>query len=205
MGMTEFFENDLRVKAELDALGDLGWYCIGATLWSKNYKLPTSVTDLTDTIKNSDGVILSCTASLHYYDDDDQPTEKSTTAIIHCSFLSYTCTNFQLRKDRCISKISSSHFRRTLHFFNYTLDAKLVELHIGWNLVKPEKVVVDCELPQEAATMVQDLTRIVEGIKKSGCWPDSKWPRISRKTQLVMNAIKQSVDLGCKLVYLTEN
>ncbi|KAK0592877.1 hypothetical protein LWI29_027085 [Acer saccharum] len=209
MGMTDFFENNIRVKADLDALGalgDLGWYCIGATLWSKNYKLPTSVTALPDTIKNSDGVILSCTASLHYYDDDNQPIEKSTTAIIHCSFLSYTCTDLSISASKGSLHLKDFiiPFQEDSAFFNYTLDAKLVELHIGWNVVKPEKVVVDCELPQEPL-MVQELARIVEGIKKSGCRPDSKWPEISRKTQLVMDAIKQSVDLGCKPVYLTEN
>ena len=53
--------------------------------------------------------------------------------------------------------------------------------------------------------MVQELARNVEGIKKSGCRPDSKWPENSRKTQLVMDAVKQSVDLGCKPVYLTQH
>ncbi|KAK1556540.1 hypothetical protein Q3G72_007125 [Acer saccharum] len=38
-------------------------------------------------------------------------------------------------------------FQEDSAFFNYTLDAKLVELHIGRNIVKPEKVVVDYELP----------------------------------------------------------
>ncbi|KAK1572513.1 hypothetical protein Q3G72_033833 [Acer saccharum] len=95
-------------------------------------------------------------------------------------------------------------FQEDSAFFNYTLDANLVELHIRWNIVKPEKVVVDCELPQEAL-MVQELARIVEGIKKSGCRSDSKQPEISRKTQLAMDAIKQCVDLGCKPVYLTKN
>ncbi|KAL5800286.1 hypothetical protein ACOSQ4_033170 [Xanthoceras sorbifolium] len=193
MGMPEFFENDIRVKPELDAhgaLGDLGWYCIGATLWAKNYQLPTSVTALPDTTKNSDGVILSCTASLHY----DQP--EITTTIIHCSFLSYTCTD-----------LSISASKGSLHLQDFIIpfqeDSAFFNFYIGWN-VKPEKIVVKCNLPQEAL-MVQELAKIVEGIKKSGCRPESKWPEISRKTQLVLDAVKQSVDFGCKPVYLTQH
>lgn len=39
--------NDVRCKANLDGMGcvgDLGWYCIGFTLFAFNYDLPTSVT-----------------------------------------------------------------------------------------------------------------------------------------------------------------
>lgn len=39
--------SDVRCKADLDGMGcvgDLGWYCIGFTLFVFNYDLPSSVT-----------------------------------------------------------------------------------------------------------------------------------------------------------------
>lgn len=47
LGTPEFMANDVRCKAHLDGLGcvgDLGWYCIGFTLFAFNYNLPSSVT-----------------------------------------------------------------------------------------------------------------------------------------------------------------
>lgn len=200
LGTPEFFTDDIRVKPDLDAhgaLGDFGWYSIGAILWSKNYNLPTSVTALPGTIKNSDGVILSFSASLHY----NQPDH--TTAIIHGSFLAFTCTNL------CISATKGSVYLQDFIIpvkedsaeFEFTLGAKFVDLHIGWN-VKPEKVVVGCEVAQEVS-MVQEIGRIVGEIKR-GREPERKWPEISRKTHIVLDAVRKSIDLDCETVYLTE-
>lgn len=84
--------------------------------------------------------------------------------------------------------------------FDFTLGAKFVNLHIGWN-VQPEELHVASQLPQEAF-MVQELARLVEGIRKSKSRPDGKWPETSRKTQLVLDAVKKSIDLGYKPVNL---
>ncbi|WCJ36460.1 NAD(P)-binding Rossmann-fold superfamily protein [Euphorbia peplus] len=195
----EFLANDIRVKPDMDglgALGDLGWYCIGAILWSKNYKLPTSVTALPHVSKNASGVILSCSASFHY--DSDK-----TNAIFHCSFFSYSSMDLQL-----VGSNGSIHvtdlfipLQEDSALFDFTYLAKFVDLHIGWN-VKPENIVVGNELPQEVL-MVQELAGIVQGIKSSGaCGLNKKWPEISRKTQLVLDAVKKSIDLGCVPVYL---
>ncbi|KDP25830.1 hypothetical protein JCGZ_22552 [Jatropha curcas] len=196
----EFFQNDIRVKPDMDplgALGDLGWYCIGSILWAKNYKLPNIVTDLPDVTKNSDGVILSFSASLHYEEEQEK-----TVSTIHCSFLSYSSMDL-----RIVGSNGSIHlmdfimpFQEDSAFFNFTFRAKFVDLHIGWN-VKPEKIVVANGMPQEA-TMVQEFARIVSDIRNFGAFPDTKWPEISRKTQVVLDAVKKSIDLGCKPVYL---
>ncbi|KAL4652418.1 hypothetical protein ACB092_01G231900 [Castanea dentata] len=195
----EFLESNIRVKPDLDALGalgDLAWYCIEAILWAKDYQLPTTVTALPDVTRNSAGVILSCTASLHW----DQPD--TTVATIHCSFLSHSSMDLAI----CASK-GTLHvkdfiipYQEHSASFDFTLGSKFVDLHIGWS-VKPEEVCVTSQLPQEAL-MVQELARLVEGIRKSKFRPDSKWPEISRTTQLVMDAVKKSIDLGCKLVHL---
>ncbi|KAM5558111.1 hypothetical protein ABKV19_020047 [Rosa sericea] len=78
--------------------------------------------------------------------------------------------------------------------FEFTSGAKFAELHIGWSVV-PEEVRVVCQLPQEAL-MVQELSRLAEGIREFGYNPDQKWPQISRNTQLVLDAVKKSIDLG---------
>ncbi|GMI74040.1 hypothetical protein like AT1G66130 [Hibiscus trionum] len=199
----EFFEHDIRVKGNLDALGalgDLGWYCLGAVLWAKNYQLPTVVTALPDVAKNSDGVIISCSASIQY--KEPSAAGATTNAIIHCSFLSDTSMDLALTGSG--GSLNLGDFiiphRESSASFEFTKGAKFVDLHIGWN-VKPEKVVVNCELPQEAL-MVKEFARLVAGIRTSGLPPDRKWPEISRKTQMLVDAVKKSVDLGCEPVYL---
>lgn len=195
----EFLENDIRVKPVLDglgALGDLAWYCIGASLWGMGYQLPTSVTALPDVTRNNAGVILSITASLLW----DQPHQ--TLATIHCSFLSHTSMDLAI----CGSN-GSLHLRdfiipyhETSASFDLTVGAKFVDLHIGWN-VRPEEVHVATELPQEAL-MVQEFSRLAASIRDCGSRPSTKWPEISRKTQLVVDAVKKSLELGCKPVCL---
>ncbi|BAT86084.1 hypothetical protein LR48_Vigan03g262600 [Vigna angularis] len=195
----EFLESNIRVKPELDdlgVLGDLAWYCIGASLWAKGYQLPITVTVLPDVKRNSAGVILSITVSLLW----DQPIQ--TLATIHCSFLSHVSMDLVI----CGSD-GSVHLRdftipyqETSASFDVTFGAKFVDLHIGWN-VKPEEVHVVNELPQEAL-MVQEFSRLVAGIKDCGSQPSAKWPEISRKTQLVVHAVNKSLELGCKSVSL---
>ena len=195
----EFLTDNIRVKPDLDAfgaLGDLGWYSIGASLWAMNYQLPNTVTALPDVTRNAAGVILSCTASLEW----NQPNQ--TVATIHCSFLSHISMDLAIYgshgsihlKDLAIP------FEETCASFELTLGAKFAELHIGWNL-KPEEVHVATMLPQETV-MVQELAMLIEGIKKCGALPSKKWPQISRKTQLVVDAVRKSIELGCKSVVL---
>ncbi|KAK7387363.1 hypothetical protein VNO78_28109 [Psophocarpus tetragonolobus] len=195
----EFLENNIRVKPELDglgALGDLAWHCIGASLWAKGYQLPTTVTALPDATRNDAGVILSITASLLW----DQPNQ--TLATIHCSFLSHISMDLAI-----CGRDGSVHLRdfvipyqETSASFDLTFGAKFVDLHIGWN-VRPEEVHVANQLPQEAL-MVQEFSRLVANIRDCGLRPLNKWPEISRKTQLVVDAVKKSLELGCKPICL---
>ena len=195
----EFLKNNIRVKPDLDALGalgDLGWYSIGASLWAMNYQLPTTVTALPGVNRNAAGVILSCTASLEW----NHPNQ--TVATIHCSFLSHTCMDLAIYGSHGSIHLKdfAIPFEETCGSFELTFGAKFAELHIGWNL-KPEEVHVATMLPQETL-MVQELARLIEGIRKYGALPSKKWPEISRKTQLVVDAVKKSVELGCKSVLL---
>lgn len=193
----KFLESNIRVKPDLDSLGavgDLGWYCIGAALWAKEYQLPSLVTSLPDVTKNSAGVTLSCTASLQW--------EDKTVAIFHCSFLSGTSMDLSMCGTNGTVHLNdlAIPFQEDSATFGFISGAKFAELHLGWTK-KLEEQRVDSKLPQEVL-MVEELAGLVEGIKKYGHSPDGKWPSISRKTQLVLDAVMKSIDLGCHPVKL---
>jgi len=45
-GDADFLANDIRVKKGLDGLGclgDMGWYCVRASLWAYAFEKPVSV------------------------------------------------------------------------------------------------------------------------------------------------------------------
>ena len=162
-------------------------------MWAMDYQLPRTVTALPAIARNTAGVILSCSASLHW--DKEQ-----TTATFYCSFLSNESMDLAISGSNGSLHLEDFiiPFKETSASFEFTSGAKFVDLHIGWN-VKPKKVQVNSELPQEAM-MVQDFVELVKSIKHSGCKPDGKWPEISRVTQLVMDAVNNSIDLGFKPV-----
>lgn len=192
----------------LGALGDLGWYSIGSILWAAGYELPTSVIALPEVTCNSAGVILACSASLFWdrkpAEENSQPANAAhrTVATFHCSFLAH------LSMDLAIIGANGSVHVKDLTIpieehsasYEFTPAAKFVDLHIGWN-TKPERIGISLELPQEAL-MVQEFASLVQDIKRTGHQPDSKWPGISRKTQLVLDAVKKSIDLGYSPVNL---
>ncbi|KAL0379069.1 UNVERIFIED_CONTAM: putative oxidoreductase [Sesamum radiatum] len=197
-GTTQFLENDIRVKPDLDALGalgDAGWYCIGAILWAMNQKLPTTVAALPTTIRNSAGVILSCNASL-YWDEEE------TVATFYCSFVSHETMDLAVCGSNGTLHVEDFiiPYEENCTTFSFTSGAKFVDMHIGWN-VKPKEVQVATQLPQEGM-MIQEFSRLVKGIKDLGLQPDAKWAQTSRVTQLVLDAVKNSIDNGYKAIQM---
>ncbi|XP_043719767.1 uncharacterized oxidoreductase At4g09670-like [Telopea speciosissima] len=195
----EFFENNIRVKPDLDALGALGdtsWYCIMAILWAVNYQLPKTVTALPFPTCNSDGVILACGASFQWGEQDIK------IATFYCSFLSNVSMDLAVYGSNGSLHLKDFiiPYQENSASFDFSSGAKFTELHLGWNL-KPTQVQVASELPQEAL-MVQEFATLVNSIRSSGCKPDRKWPEISRKTQLVLDAVMKSIELGFKPVDL---
>ncbi|KAK4393922.1 putative oxidoreductase [Sesamum angolense] len=194
-GTAQFLQNDIRVKPDLDALGalgDAGWYCIGAILWTMNQKLPTTVAALPTTIRNSAGVILSCNAAL-YWD------EEQTVATFYCSFVSHETMDLAVCGSNGTLHVEDFiiPYEENCATFSFTSGAKFVDMHIGWN-AKPHEVQVATQLPQEGM-MIQEFSRLVKGIKDLGLQPDTKWAQTSRVTQLVLDAVKNSIDNGYKL------
>ncbi|KAH9692036.1 putative oxidoreductase [Citrus sinensis] len=189
-GDAEFLKNDIRVKPDLDglgALGDAGWYGIRSILWANDYELPKTVIAMHGPVLNEAGVILSCGASLHW--DDGR------VATFSCSFLANmtmditaTGTNGSLQLHDFIIPFreeEASYFTNTRCFFN--------DLVTGWEPL-PSEHVVTTDIPQEAC-MVREFSRLVANIK-NGSKPEQKWPIISRKTQLIIDAVKTSIERG---------
>ncbi|XP_030952093.1 uncharacterized oxidoreductase At4g09670 [Quercus lobata] len=193
----DFLKNDIRVKPDLDAhgaLGDAGWYCIRSILWVADYELPKTVIALHGAVLNDAGVILSCGASLHW--DDGK------VATFHCSFLSHLTMD-----------ITAIGTKGTLHLHDFVVpfqekeasfsagsECWFNELVSGWE-PPPSKQIVTTDLPQEAL-MVKEFSSLVEAIKVKGSKPEKKWPTISRKTQLVLDAVKASIEKGFEPVEL---
>ncbi|CAA3029237.1 uncharacterized oxidoreductase At4g09670-like [Olea europaea subsp. europaea] len=187
----DFRKNDIRVKPDLDALGalgDTGWYSIRAILWAADYEMPKTVTALPDAEFNEAGVILSCAASLRW-DDGKRAT-------FYCSFL----TNLTMD----IGVLGSNGYLRVHDFvipfqenvgpFYVTANTKFAELSIGIEPAPTEhKIYTD--LPQEAL-MVKEFSGLVSGIKEHGSGTEKKWPTISRKTQILVDAVKASIEKG---------
>ncbi|XVF37267.1 hypothetical protein REPUB_Repub19eG0131600 [Reevesia pubescens] len=187
----DFLKNDIRVKPDLDAhgaLGDAGWYGIRSILWAANYELPKTVIALRGPVLNEAGIILDCGASLLW--------EDGKTATFHCSFLSNLTMNLT-----AIGTCGTLHLTDFIipyqeHEASYTTSAKpgFNELVTGW-VQLPSEHTVTVDLPQEAC-MVREFARLVKNIKKNGAQPDQEWPTISRKTQLVLDAVKTSIEKG---------
>ncbi|KAL8046982.1 hypothetical protein ABFX02_08G209400 [Erythranthe guttata] len=201
-GGPQFLENNIRVKPELDslgALGDAGWYCIGAIMWTMNQKLPTTVTAIPTTVLNSSGVILTCTASLHWTADEE---EEQTVATFYCSFIAHETMGLSVcgSKGTLFVEDFVIPFEESRAGFCFSSGAKFVDMHVGWNS-KPREIEVANEFPQEAM-MIGEFSRLVKGVRDQGLRPDSTWARTSRVTQVVMDAVKSSIDGGYKAVYL---
>ncbi|CAA6658791.1 unnamed protein product [Spirodela intermedia] len=187
----DFLKNDIRVKPDLDALGalgDVGWYCARAALWAASYGLPATAVAHRGLVTNDAGVILSFGASLQW--------EDGKMATLHGSFLSHLTMELSATGTRGTLRLSDFiiPFAEGGASFAFSSEAAFTELVTGWRS-KPGERVVDAELPQEAL-MVAEFSRLVGGIKGGSLKPERKWPEISRKTQLVLDAVKASIDKG---------
>uniref|UniRef100_A0A0D3HDF6 GFO/IDH/MocA-like oxidoreductase domain-containing protein n=1 Tax=Oryza barthii TaxID=65489 RepID=A0A0D3HDF6_9ORYZ len=185
----EFLQNDIRVKPDLDALGalgDAGWYSIRAILWAVDYELPKTVIALRNPVRNQAGVLLACGATLYWAD--------GKIATFNCSFLTNLTMDMTIVGTNGTLHVTDFviPYEEKSAAFNMASKSKFAELHIGWDPL-PSKHVVSTDLPQEAL-MVQEFSRLVQNIRDAGGKPEGKWPAITRKTQVVMDAVKTSID-----------
>jgi len=193
----DFLKNDIRVKPDMDALGalgDAGWYCIRAILWANDYQMPQSVTALPGYVVNDAGVILACGATFLWQD--------GRVATFSCSFLSDMSMDLIVNGSRGVLRLHDfviPYEEDSASYFS-TSNVKLTELHTGWDS-RPSEHSVITELPQESL-MIQEFARLVKSVGDSGGKPDPQWPAITRKTQVLMNAVNTSIQEGLRSVTL---
>jgi predicted dehydrogenase len=181
-----FLENDIRVKPDLDALGalgDVGWYCVRAILWAYDYNLPNTVIALRGSVLNKAGVIFSCGASLHW--------DNGQVATFHCSFLGCLTMDVTVIGSKGTLHVNDFVVPFVEYEAPYTAASGtgFSELSLGWKPVPTVEKVVH-SLPQEAC-MVKEFSRLVKEGKT-----EKKWGVLSRKTQLILDAVKASIDKG---------
>ncbi|XP_057845538.2 uncharacterized oxidoreductase At4g09670 [Cryptomeria japonica] len=190
-GSGKFFEEDIRVKPDLDAhgaLGDVGWYCIRAILWANDYEMPQSVIAHPRPVLNEGGVITSCGATFSWQD--------GRVATFYCSFHSPLTMDLSVHGSKGILKLHDfviPYEENSASFFSST-NTQFGEMDTVWG-PRPNEHTVTVEFPQEIF-MLQEFARLVNRIRNSGGKPDSQWSSISRKTQIVLNAIKTSIQEG---------
>lgn len=181
----DFLHSNIRVNPELDSLGvlgDIGWYCIRLILWAADYRLPKTALALPNPSKNEAGLLLACGASLHW--------EDASVATFHCSFLAHR--TFQ------VAIVGS---KGTLTLSDFINPFKENSARFTFSSTDYD---VSTEPPQEAI-MISEFSRLVGAIRdNSGSKPDKVWPSITRKTQLVLDAVKASIDEGFKPVEIKD-
>ena len=137
-------------------------------------------------------MILSCGASLRW--------ENRRTATFYCSFLTNLSMDITALGTEGSLRVHDFviPFQEKSASYYATANAKFVTLSIGCEPA-PSEHIVTTDLPQEAR-MVREFSSLVSSIK--GSKPDMKWPIISRKTQLIVDAVKESIEKGLCLLKL---
>ncbi|XP_057856876.2 uncharacterized oxidoreductase At4g09670 [Cryptomeria japonica] len=197
-GSDKFFEEDIRVKPDLDALGalgDVGWYCIRAILWANDYEMPQSVIAHPRPVLNEGGVVTCCGATFSWQD--------GRVATFNCSFHSPMTMDLSFLGSKGNMRLHDfviPYEENTASFFSSANTGKHKEISSGWGPRSSEHIVTT-KFPQETM-MVQEFGKLVKGIQDSGGKPDSLWPSISRKTQILLNAVNESIQEGLVSVTL---
>lgn len=194
----EFLKNSIRVKPDLDglgALGDIGWYNIGSILWAVNYELPKSVLALPKATFNEEGVIISCSSSLHW--DDGK------SATFHCSFLTYITFDVTLLGTKGSLRLHdlTLPFEESLGYGTF-LEASEMDygkIEEGMWCPKPNEHIVETQISQDV-WMVKEFADLVQKVKRCETKPEKAWQVVSRKTQIVLDAVKESIERGYQVV-----
>lgn len=179
------------MKPDLDglgALGDLGWYCVRSILFVFDYELPKSALALPGAVLNEAGVFLSCSGFLHWAD--------GRTATFHCSFLSNLTMSLTAVGTNGTLTVRDFVIPYEEHEASFSAGTKsgFNDLVTAWSPA-PSEHFITTDLPQEAL-MVREFANLVTDIKTKGATPNKQWPTLSRKTQLILDAVKASIDGG---------
>lgn len=170
----DFAATDIRGNTSLEptgCLGDLGWYCIRASLWAMDWQMPVGVAArVLDTETRPDGtkVIMAFSGKLEF--------AGGATADFYCSFLS------PLQKWLRISGTNGNlyvpDFVRPLPDFDSDWELN----HVGE--------------PRSAAPVMKSEPRMYLTFAENAEILDRRWAEFSMKTQMVMDACMRSAGDG---------
>ena len=175
-GGDDFATTDIRGHASLEptgCLGDLGWYCLRAALWAMKWELPARVCGRV-LVRDETAAIMEFSGELDF--------SNGTTASFYCSFLT--------PNQRWLN-VSGTKGNIRVPDFVVPADDNDTDWEIGFHRVarSPKSVM------STAARMFACFAREVRENAT-----DSRWPEISLKTQLLLDACELSSRLGRAVV-----
>jgi predicted dehydrogenase len=179
----DFLKNNIRVSAAtepLGALGDLGWYNIRFSLFVMKYQMPAKVSGRTLTA-NAGGVPMEFSGEMFW--------EGGASASFYCSF------NTELQQWAHVSGTKGSVALRDFVLPYYGCESEFVADRPVFN-VKGTSYHWESHPKRFAVTEYSDgapdaqetnMIRTFSGLALGGK-PDSFWPEVALKTQLVLDA-----------------
>lgn len=175
-GGEDFTAADIRSQAGLEptgCLGDLGWYCLRASLWAMNWELPTRV---------SGRVLTSAENSAIMEFSGELDFSGGATASYHCSFLA---------PDQKWLNVSGTKGSFRMADFIFPDDRNDTDWEIGFQRLERSN-------SPGLSSAARMFAHFAEEVRNETA--DSPWPEISLKTQLLLDACEQSARLGRAVV-----
>lgn len=195
-GGPDFDRDNIRVQSQLEphgCLGDLGWYNLRFSLWVMNYEMPTAV--VAHTHRQLQG---SSSPS-------PVPGELSgtlffaggATANFFCSFIVENQATASISGEQGYLSIDDFVLPSYGTEASWTINRNVMEiLNCRWNVRShARRYAVHEYSAGEANSQEVNMVRDMNEIVLSGR-VDPFWPEISLKTQRLMDACRQSADLG---------
>ncbi len=166
-----FVKNDIRGASGLEpagCLGDLGWYCIRASLWAMDWQLPVRVSGRV--LERVGNVIMEFSAEMDF--------PGGATAAFYCSFRSpdqewlHVCgSGGNLRVPDFVTPVTERDCDWEL---NHDLQSRPADSGVG----------------NVARMFARFADEVTAGV------PDQRWAEVALKTQLVQDACLRSSRLG---------
>ncbi|XP_024379457.1 uncharacterized oxidoreductase At4g09670 [Physcomitrium patens] len=197
LGVQPGWTSDIRGQPHLDGLGclgDIGWYCTRFVLWAYDFQMPKTVTAHPGSKLSDTGVLTSCGASFEWPD--------GRMGTFRCSFLGDMVMKAICVGSKGTLEIDDFVIPRQEDVCSYRVKeaATWQDRSIGWG-AREEVHQVMTSLPQEAL-MVQEFARLVGGILDGTGKPEPLWSTIARNTQILLNAVKASIESYCQPITL---
>ena len=175
-GGDDFASADIRGQAGLEpmgCLGDLGWYCLRASLWVMKWELPQRVCGRVLVSENA--AIMEFSGELDF--------SNGATASFYCSFLT--------PNQRWLN-VSGTTGNLRVPDFVVPADDNDIDYEIGFHRVvrSPAAASVSTAARMFACFAAEVRNEIT----------DTRWPEISLKNQLLLDACELSSRLGCAVV-----